>query len=108
MTEVMDRPSSELGRFRRKRTPARPIRVAMLGTRGVPARYGGFEIAVEEVGRRLAGRGHEVVVYCRNDGQTLDEHLGMTLVNLPALRLKHTETLSHTALSVAHLVAKPC
>ena len=43
----------------------RPLRIALLGTRGVPARYGGFETCVDEVGRRLAARGHEVVVYCR-------------------------------------------
>ena len=34
------------------------MRIGLLGTRGVPARYGGFETAVEEVGRRLAERGH--------------------------------------------------
>ena len=33
------------------------LRIAMIGTRGVPARYGGFETAIEEVGRRLADRG---------------------------------------------------
>ena len=37
----------------------------MVGTRGVPARYGGFETAVEEVGSRLVAAGHRVVVYCR-------------------------------------------
>jgi glycosyltransferase involved in cell wall biosynthesis len=84
------------------------MRIALMGTRGVPARYGGFETAVEEIGRRLATRGHEVVVYCRNDGQAVDTHLGMRLVNLPALRFKQTETLSHTALSVGHLAVHPC
>ncbi|MCZ2858126.1 DUF1972 domain-containing protein [Blastococcus sp. VKM Ac-2987] len=84
------------------------MRIAMVGTRGVPARYGGFETAVEEVGRRLADRGHEVVVYCRTTpGQ--DErparHLGMDLVHLPAARTRALETLTHSALSVAHLVA---
>jgi glycosyltransferase involved in cell wall biosynthesis len=82
------------------------MRVALLGTRGVPARYGGFETAVEEVGRRLADRGHEVVVYCRNPGQRLSEHLGMELVNLPALRHRAGETLSHTGLSVGHAVTR--
>jgi glycosyltransferase involved in cell wall biosynthesis len=84
------------------------LRIAMVGTRGVPARYGGFETAVEEVGRRLAGRGHEVVVYCRTvPGATEPspaEHLGMRLVHLPAARRRSLETLSHTALSVRHLV----
>jgi glycosyltransferase involved in cell wall biosynthesis len=92
-------------------TPAwntdRSLHVAMLGTRGVPAAYGGFETAVEEIGRRLVDRGHAVTVYCRSGspagGPVRDEHLGMRLVHLPALRLKALETLSHTALSVAHL-----
>jgi glycosyltransferase involved in cell wall biosynthesis len=82
------------------------MRIALLGTRGVPARYGGFETAVEEVGRRLAARGHRVTVYCRttNDGGTrLPEYLGMQLVHLPAARKRSLETLSHSALSVAHL-----
>ena len=82
--------------------------IAMVGTRGVPARYGGFETAVEEVGRRLAAAGHRVVVYCRTakDGETAppDRYLGMELVHLPAARKRSLETLSHSALSVAHLI----
>ena len=82
------------------------LRVAFLGTRGVPATYGGFETAVEEIGKRLAGRGYEVTVYCRNPGQTLTEYEGMRLVNLPAIRHRMTETLSHTTVSAAHAVLK--
>ncbi|MFD4422836.1 DUF1972 domain-containing protein [Agromyces sp. NPDC058484] len=74
----------------------------MIGTRGVPAAYGGFETAVEEIGRRLVDRGHRVTVYCRS-GRVPPTHLGMHLVRLPALRLKAAETLSHTALSVGHV-----
>ncbi|SDF27129.1 Glycosyltransferase involved in cell wall bisynthesis [Blastococcus aurantiacus] len=84
------------------------MRIAMLGTRGVPARYGGFETAVEEVGRRLADRGHRVVVYCRTergDAARPGRHLGMELVHLPAARKRALETLSHSALSVGHLLA---
>ncbi len=83
-----------------------PMRIAMIGTRGVPARYGGFETAVQEIGRRLARRGHHVTVYCRNEDQTLRTFAGMTLVNLPALRRRQAETLSHTGLSVLHAVAR--
>ncbi len=75
----------------------------MLGTRGVPARYGGFETAVEEIGSRLVARGHDIVVYCRG-GDRSPEHLGMRRVNRPAVRHRAMETLSHTALSVAHLI----
>lgn len=76
------------------------MRLAMIGTRGVPAKYGGFETAVEELGQRLVARGHEVVVFCREPGA--EEHLGMRRVVLPALRRRSLETLSHAALSVLH------
>ncbi|MGY1665228.1 DUF1972 domain-containing protein [Geodermatophilus sp. SYSU D00696] len=84
------------------------LSLALVGTRGVPARYGGFETAVEEVGRRLADRGHRVVVYCRTSPGVAEappaEHLGMELVHLPAAHRRSLETLSHTALSVRHLL----
>jgi glycosyltransferase involved in cell wall biosynthesis len=76
----------------------------MIGTRGVPARYGGFETAIEEVGSRLVTMGHDVVVYCRGDDRS-GSYLGMSRVRLPALRHPVMETLSHTALSVGHLLA---
>ena len=84
------------------------MRIALVGTRGVPARYGGFETAVEAVGKRLAAAGHEVTVYCRRPrGSTEEElpatYLGMRLVVLPAVRSRAAETLTHTGLSVAHL-----
>src|SRR3954451_6377944 len=74
----------------------------MVGTRGVPARYGGFETAVEEIGKRLAAGGHEVTVYCRGERHPEPEYLGMRLVYLPAIEKKVAETLSHTGLSVLH------
>jgi glycosyltransferase involved in cell wall biosynthesis len=84
-------------------TSQRRLNIAMIGTRGVPAAYGGFETAVEEIGRRLVARGHDVTVYCRHTaGPVPKEYLGMTLVDLPALRHKILETLSHTLLSVLH------
>ncbi len=77
-----------------------------MGTRGVPAQYGGFETAVEEIGRRLADRGYEVTVYCRNPGQRLTTYKGMHLVNAPALRHRVAETLSHTAASTVHAIIR--
>jgi glycosyltransferase involved in cell wall biosynthesis len=84
------------------------MRIAMLGTRGVPARYGGFETAIEEIGKRLVASGHEVTVYCRGaEEPSQTEHLGMQLVHLPAMKRRSLETLSHTALSIAHLLRAP-
>lgn len=81
------------------------LSIALLGTRGVPARYGGFETCVEEVGRRLAERGHRVVVYCRDlDGsERADSYLGMELVHHGALKKRTLETLSHSSLAAWHL-----
>lgn len=84
------------------------MRIAMVGTRGVPARYGGFETCVEEVGARLADAGHDVVVYCRSTDPGAERPArcrGMALVHLPAVSRRSLETLSHTTLSVAHVAA---
>ncbi len=80
------------------------MRLAILGTRGVPASYGGFETLAEELGRRLAARGHEVTVYGRPGfvDPDLGFWRGMRLVVLPAIRRKHLETVSHTFLSALH------
>jgi glycosyltransferase involved in cell wall biosynthesis len=88
------------------------MHIALMGTRGVPARYGGFETCVEEVGRRLVKAGHTIVVYCRqlegHDSEPLQSsYEGMDLVHLPALRKRSLETLSHTGLSVAHALRHP-
>ena len=41
------------------------MKIAILGTRGIPASYSGFETAVEQLASRLTARGHDVTVYCR-------------------------------------------
>jgi glycosyltransferase involved in cell wall biosynthesis len=84
------------------------MKIALIGTRGMPARYGGFETCVEEVGKRLVASGHQVLVFCRpSDGGAEDrnppaQYLGVQLVHLPVLRKRSLETLAHTALSVVH------
>ena len=80
------------------------MRIAILGTRGVPGNYGGFETFAEELGARLVERGHAVTVYCRtgNAPGSPRSHRGMSLIHLPAIRHKALETLSHTYLSALH------
>lgn len=80
----------------------------MVGTRGVPARYGGFETAIEEIGSRLAASGTDVVVYCRHGDTSRRRHLGMELVHLPSVRRRSLDTLSHSFVSVLHLLRWPC
>ena len=78
------------------------IKVGILGTRGIPANYGGFETFAEELAVRLVRRGHRVTVYGRSHfvDPKLTAYKGVRLRVLPAIRHKYLETVSHTALSV--------
>jgi glycosyltransferase involved in cell wall biosynthesis len=78
------------------------MRIAILGTRGIPARYGGFETFAEELSTRLAERGHRVSVYCRERQAPL--YRGVSLRYLPSVRHKYFDTLAHTTLSTLHLL----
>lgn len=79
------------------------MHVALLGTRGIPARYGGFETFAEELSWRLVARGHRVSVYCREPHSS--PYLGVDLRPLPTIRHKYLDTLAHTGLSTLHLLA---
>jgi len=84
------------------------MRIAILGTRGIPASYGGFETFAEHLARRLVLRGHEVTVYCRAhyvSPRQLEYH-GVKLQVLPTIRHKYFDTVVHTFLSAIHAVSK--
>ncbi len=85
-----------------------PMKIALMGTRGVPASYSGFETCVEQLGQRLAKRGHDVTVYCRTHHITYpgDEYLGMRLVKLPTIQNKYLDTLVHSFLSSLHALTR--
>ena len=84
------------------------MRIAILGTRGIPGNYGGFETFAEEFAARLAERGHQVTVYCRtgNAPGRPRAHRGAELVHLPAVRHKYAETLTHTFYSAVHALTR--
>src|ERR1051326_7831754 len=80
------------------------MKLAILGTRGIPANYGGFETFAEELSTRLAARGHDVTVYGRSNnvrysGRT---YKGVKLAVLPTIGTKYLDTVAHTFLSVLH------
>jgi glycosyltransferase involved in cell wall biosynthesis len=79
------------------------MRIALLGTRGIPARYGGFETFAEEISVRLAERGHQLTVYCRQKHPS-SEYRGVKLRYLPTVRHKYLDTVAHTGLSTAALL----
>lgn len=82
------------------------MKIAIVGTRGIPGRYGGFETFAEQLANRLVQRGHEVVVYCRPQFTTpqdeVDPRIRRTV--LPTIPRKYLDTFVHTLLSIVHLV----
>lgn len=84
------------------------VKIAILGTRGIPANYGGFETFAEELGKRLVVHGHSVAVYGRSHHvpKALTSYLGMDLVVLPTIKHKYFDTVIHTALSAFHAAFK--
>lgn len=90
----------------RGRSGGDALRVAFLGSRGVPACYSGFEVVVEELGSRLSARGYDVTVYNRYPLHQAGERRlkGMRLITLPTIPTKSLETIVHTSLSAVDAV----
>src|SRR5438067_9608503 len=80
------------------------MKIAILGTRGIPASYSGFETAVEQLASRLSARGHEVVVYCRPHvvDRKLSRYKGAELIHLRTIQNKYLDTFVHTFRSAIH------
>ena len=55
------------------------LKVAILGTRGIPAAYGGFETFAEELSVRLVEKGIESFVYCERRAGGEEIHRGVNL-----------------------------
>ncbi|MBN1475521.1 glycosyltransferase family 4 protein [Candidatus Sumerlaeota bacterium] len=87
------------------------LSIAMVGTKGVPTTFGGIERHVEEIGARLAERGHRVTVHCRRNYTEPSRELcevvrrrrwryrGMDLRLMPSVPTKHLDAITHTALA---------
>ncbi|MFZ4774602.1 MAG: WecB/TagA/CpsF family glycosyltransferase [Terrimicrobiaceae bacterium] len=95
---VFGTPSPAAGRPR--------VKIAFLGSRGVPARYSGFEVVVEELGSRLVPVGYDVTVYNRFPRYSTSDHVhkGMRLITLPTIPTKSLDTIVHTTLSAIDAV----
>jgi glycosyltransferase involved in cell wall biosynthesis len=80
------------------------MRIAILGTRGIPANYGGFETFAEHLSTRLVARGHEVTVYCRAHytSPRQIEFQGVRLKVLPTIRHKYFDTIVHAFISALY------
>ncbi|MGE4489122.1 MAG: glycosyltransferase [Kiritimatiellales bacterium] len=80
------------------------MKIALIGSRGIPARYSGFEQFYEQFAVRLAARGHDVTVYNRSHfiKDVKKEYNRVRIVSLPSIPTKHLDTIVHTAISTIH------
>lgn len=81
----MNQPSMAAPRKPRAGTQGPTPTVRILGTHGVPASYGGFETAAENIGLYLREQGWRVIVYCQLDGEgpvEFDEWNGLERVKI--------------------------
>jgi len=94
-----------IAKFSQKKTN---LRVAILGHRGIPNSYGGFESFAQHMAEKLVELGVNTTVYCRSHyfAEKPENYKGAKLIYLPAIDNKSLETLFHTFISVMHLVFK--
>lgn len=80
------------------------MKITIVGTRGIPANYGGFETLAEELSARLVKKGYEVTVYCRSNNIKYEgtQYRGVRLVILPTISHKYLDTIANAFLSSIH------
>jgi len=85
------------------------MKIAILGTKGIPATWGGIEQHVEELATRFVMMGHDVTVYCRPYYTTTNEEFykGIRLKKLPTIKSKNLDAITHTAIATLHLLFEP-
>ena len=64
-------------------------KIAILGTHGIPARYGGFETFAQELATRLQAREYQVIVYCEPSENPIVEYGGVELRYTRYMKSEH-------------------
>lgn len=85
------------------------MKIAFIGTRGIPANYGGTETYVDRLTQYLAGRGDQVVVYCKKSSSLAERKERDSLypenvkrIEIPSISTKHLDNISRSFLSTLH------
>ena len=70
------------------------LKIGIVGTRGIPAKYGGFETFVQEISPLLVKNGFNITVYCDKSvkNKPVEEFKGVKL------RYQHTTKTTHSLL----------
>ena len=92
-------------------SPKSRPRIAIIGDRGIPARYSGFSTLVEQLALRLVhDHAMDVTVYCRNNyyDERSPVYQDVRRVFLPAPGGKSFESIVHSNLAILHAAAVGC
>ncbi|MDC0382355.1 DUF1972 domain-containing protein [Flavobacteriaceae bacterium] len=83
-----------------------PLKISIIGSRGYPYVYSGYETLIKELSERLVARGCEVTVYCHRNLFKKKPALvkGIKLVYVPTIESKSFSQLIHSFLSMCHAV----
>lgn len=84
------------------------MKIAMLGSKGIPATWGGIEHHVQELSTRMAAKGHDVTVYCRPYYTTTDKthYRGVRLRKLPTIPSKSLDAIVATFFATMDAMAE--
>ena len=82
------------------------MRIAMIGQKGLPAKFGGVERHVHELSVRLVKIGHKVTVYSRKwyTGGKDKKFAGVEIQHLPSIRTKHLDAITHSFLATLNAI----
>ena len=80
------------------------MRIAFIGQKGIPAKFGGVERHVEELAVRMTQQGHTVFVYARKNyiDKPIKKYKGVHLIFVPSIGTKNLDAISHTFFSIVH------
>lgn len=80
------------------------MKIAFIGQKGVPSKFGGVEKHVEELAVKMVEKGHNVFVYVRDNytDKELKTYKGVKLIHLPSVSTKNLDAISHTFLATVH------
>lgn len=81
------------------------MKIAIIGIKGIPVIYSGFETFAEEFSTRMVkDKNFKVTVYCRSPyvDKNRKEYKGVRLITLPTIKSKNFETIFHSFVSTIH------
>lgn len=82
--------------------------IAIIGSKGIPARSGGVEKHTEELAQRLAQKGHRVFLYARSGyvKKKIKRFKGVKIIYSPYIPTKNLTAITHTFSSIIHILFK--